>query len=88
MDTSLSEYKLNHECASTIDLITHTIIHFRNKIRVQMFYFDSNMTVPLLCAALFWKVYVDKMRLAVPCDPNKISFQTIIKLIAQQRLDQ
>ena len=53
-----------------------------------MFYFDSNMTVPLQCAALFGKRMLTRCRLAVSCDPNKISFQTIIKLIAQQRLDQ
>ena len=38
------------------------IIYFCDKTRVQMFYFDSNTTVPLQCAALvFWKVYVDRI---------------------------
>ena len=35
-------YELNHECAS-------------DNTREQMFYFDSNTTLPLRCAALvFW----------------------------------
>ena len=59
---------------------------------VQMFYFDSNTTLPLRCAALvFWGDTVcwqDVVWLTVPLDPNKISFQTLIKLIAWQRLDQ
>ena len=38
------------------------ILYYRDKTRVQMFYFDSNTTVPLQCAALvFWKAYVDRM---------------------------
>jgi len=36
-------YELNHECASS---------HNNDKTQVQMFYFDSNMTIPLQCVAL------------------------------------
>jgi len=33
-----------------------------NNTRVQIFYFDSNTTVPLQCVALvFWKAYVERM---------------------------
>jgi len=33
-----------------------------NNIRVQMFYFDSNTTIPLQCVALVvWKAYVDRL---------------------------
>ena len=50
---SLGVYELNHKCASTSDLITRTRtstcthILLRDKTRVQMFYLDSNTTVPL-----------------------------------------
>ena len=30
------------------------IFYYRDKTRIQMFYFDSNTTVPLQCAALFF----------------------------------
>ena len=64
------------------------IIYFRNKTRVYMFYSDSNTTVPPRCAALLffnrgrsvcWQYVV---WLTVSRDPNKISFQTLIKPIA------
>jgi len=54
MGTSLDAYELNHECASTSDLITPT----RTSTRVQMFYLDSNTTVPLQCVAL---VFLDSV---------------------------
>jgi len=40
--------ELNHEC--TPERVP--MIYFHDKTRVQLFYFDSNTTVPLLCAAL------------------------------------
>ena len=61
------------------------IIYYRDKTRVNMFYFDSNTTVPLHCAALvflesvFWQ---DAVWLTVPWDPYTISLQSLIKLIA------
>ena len=58
MGTSYGAYELNHECAPE----RVPIIYFRDKTRVQMFYFDSSMTVPLQCAALvFWKANVDRI---------------------------
>ena len=45
MGTSSGSYELNHEYASTSDLITR--ICYRVKTRVHVFYFDSNTTVPL-----------------------------------------
>jgi len=47
MGTSSGAYELNHECTRTS---THTL--FRDKTRLDMFYFDSNTTVPVQCAAL------------------------------------
>ena len=67
------------------------IFYFRDKTWVQMVYFDSNTTVPLQCAALVFLESVcwqDVVWLTVLWDPIKISFETLIKLIAQQRLDQ
>jgi len=43
-----------------------------------MFHFDSNTTVPLQRAAL---VFLGYIWLTVPWDPDKISFQTLIKII-------
>ena len=58
MGTSSGAYELNHECA----LARVPIIYFRDKTQVQMFYFHSNTTVPLQCAALvFLDAYVDRM---------------------------
>ena len=47
MGTSSGAYELNHECTTTS---THTLV--RDKTRLHMFYFDSNTTVPVQCAAL------------------------------------
>ena len=55
-----------------------------NNTRVQIFYFDSNTTVPLQCVALVvWKAYVERMSfgwlfLGIPIN----FFQALIKLIA------
>ena len=55
------------------------IIYFRDKTRLQMFYFDFNTTVSLKCAALAFleSVYVDNLCLlfTVPWDPNICIFQ-------------
>ena len=48
MATSSGVYELNHECPPE----RLPIIYSRGKTRVHMFYFDSNTTVPLQCAAL------------------------------------
>ena len=48
MGTSLGAYELNHECAPE----RVPIFYYRDKTQVQMFYFDSNTTIPLQCAAL------------------------------------
>jgi len=79
MGTSSGAEELNHECVRT----SVPIIYFRNKTWIQMFYFDSNMTLPLKCAALGFLDSVccqDVVWLTVPWDPNKFSFQTLIKL--------
>ena len=47
-----------------------------NNIRVQMFYFDSNTTVPLQCVAQDVDAYVG--RLTVSWDPNKISSRRLL----------
>jgi len=51
------------------------IVYYRDKTRVQVFYFDFNTTVPLQCATLgfFWERVCrqDVVSLTVPWDPNK-----------------
>jgi len=38
------------------------MFYYRVNARIQMFYFDSNTTVPLQCVALVvWKAYVDRL---------------------------
>ena len=59
--TSSGAYELNHELQTPERV---PIFHYREKTRIQIFYFDSDTTVPLQCAALvcvFWKAHVDRM---------------------------
>ena len=61
----------------------------RDKTRVQLFYFDSNTTLPRQCAALVFLESVcllDVVWLTVPWDTNNISFQTLIKLTASRSM--
>jgi len=48
MGTSSDAYEFNHECAPE----RVPIFYYRDKTRVQMFYFDSNTTVYLQCTPL------------------------------------
>ena len=59
MGTSSGAYELNRECAPE----RVPIIYFRDKSRVQMFYFDSTTTVPFQCVSLVFvsKAYVDRL---------------------------
>ena len=61
------------------------IIYYRDKTRVQMFYFDSNdRTSPMCCISclesLCWR---DVIRLTVPWDPNKISSRHLLNCLDQ-----
>ena len=50
--------ELNHEC--TPERVP--MIYFHDKTRVQLFYFDSNTTVPLQCVTLVsWKAFVERV---------------------------
>ena len=56
MGTSSVAYELNHDCTSLHAPECVPIFYYHDKRRVQMFYFDSNTTVPLQCAApVFWE---------------------------------
>ena len=48
MGTSSGTYELNHECA----LERVLMVYYRVNRRVQIFYFDSNIIVPLKCREL------------------------------------
>jgi len=54
-----------------------------------MFYFDSNTTVPLQCAAHFFDslCWQDVVWLTVACDHNTISSQALIQLKASESMN-